>query len=82
MQKPTINYPCFWEYKIIGPEQASLEQAAAEVIGERDYLITSLKKSSRGRYSSLNLRVKVLDESDRNSIFSAFSCHDKIKIVF
>jgi len=82
MKKPKIEYPDFWEYKIIGQSRRELKEAAAEVITDRAYKFYFSRKSKKGKYISANVETKVFSESERNSIFSAFSRHPKVKVVF
>jgi putative lipoic acid-binding regulatory protein len=81
MKKPKIEYPCSWEYKIIGKNQEILEAVVAEVINDREYGLVLSKKSKTGKYLSLGVKTRVLDESDRNKIFSDFSNHSAVKMV-
>jgi putative lipoic acid-binding regulatory protein len=81
MKKPNIKYPCNWEYKIIGKSKEALEKIAAKLINDRDYDIKLSQKSKSGKYISLEVKIEVLDESDRNKIFSDFSNHPEIKMV-
>lgn len=81
MRKPEIEYPCYWEYKIIGESQKLLEGVVAEVVNDRDYNIVLSNQSRNKKYVSLEVKTKVLDESDRNKIFSDFSNHSEVKMV-
>ncbi|MCF7887900.1 MAG: DUF493 domain-containing protein [Candidatus Omnitrophica bacterium] len=81
MRKPEIEYPCYWEYKIIGENQKILEVVISEVVNDRDYDIILSNQSRNKKYVSLEVKTKVLDESDRNKIFSDFSSHSEVKMV-
>ncbi|MCF7916375.1 MAG: DUF493 domain-containing protein [Candidatus Omnitrophica bacterium] len=81
MKKPVIKYPCDWEYKIIGKNQKILETVIAKVIDDRDYDLSLSKRSKTGKYVSLEVKTKVLNEADRNKIFSDFSSHSEVKMV-
>jgi hypothetical protein len=81
MKKPEIEYPCYWEYKIIGENQKILEVVISEVVNDRDYDIILSNQSRNKKYVSLEVKTKVLDESDRNKIFSDFSSHSEVKMV-
>ncbi|MCF7871273.1 MAG: DUF493 domain-containing protein [Candidatus Omnitrophica bacterium] len=81
MEKPDINYPCDWGYKIIGKDERLLRKIAADVINDRDYSIILSRKSKAGNYVSLDIKTKVLDEADRNKIFSDLSSSSAVKIV-
>ena len=36
MKRPKIEYPCEWEYLIIGKDEDSLRQAASEALKNSD----------------------------------------------
>ncbi len=68
-KKPDIDYPCNWNYKIIGTdvdEMIKVIEAAAEGM---EYKISSSNVSSKGKYFSLNLHVFVSSEAIRDIIF-------------
>ena len=44
--KPEIQYPCLWEYKVIGEDEFAMRQAIAELLSELDYEVT-FSRSSR-----------------------------------
>ena len=54
-QKPVVEYPCLWGYKIIGQEENSLRGAVKECLdtclqpnsGDREYEL-GLSRSSKG----------------------------------
>ncbi|MCF7873344.1 MAG: DUF493 domain-containing protein [Candidatus Omnitrophica bacterium] len=81
MKRPDIEYPCDWGYKIIGEDQELLKDTAAKIINDRDYTISVSGKSRTGKYTSLDIKTRVLDQSDRNKIFSDFSNHPSVKKV-
>jgi len=79
--KPEINYPCRWEYRIIGPDEQELRRGAAAVMAGREHDISLANVSKTGKYLSLALCVTVLNESDRNVIFAALAAHPAVKHV-
>ncbi|MFO8053171.1 MAG: DUF493 domain-containing protein [Candidatus Omnitrophota bacterium] len=81
MKRPDIKYPCDWDYRIIGEGERLLKDIAAKIINDRDYSISISRKSKTGKYTSLDVKTRVLDESDRNKIFSDFSNHPGVKMV-
>jgi len=79
--RPEIEYPCEWGYKLIGRDKTKLEACIFDVVGERAYTSKSGNSSSKGKFHTLNMRCKVESEEDRNKIFKAFSEHEDVKMV-
>ena len=80
-EKPEINYPCEWGYKIIGTSDSRLEACVFEIIGSREYTIGKGKSSSKGKFYALTATCEVASEEDRNAIFKAFQDHCDVKMV-
>jgi len=78
---PVIEYPCRWSYKVIGEDETTLREAIAHAAEGSDYHISHSKKSSAGRYVSLNVDVVVDCEELRLKIYHALAGHPSIKIV-
>ena len=81
MKKNEIEYPCDWNFKIIGQDEELLRKAATGLLGSRNYTINNSKASSGGKYLSLNLVVNVKDEVDRNEIFNSLQKDSAIKHI-
>jgi len=79
--KPKIDYPCPWLFKVIGAGSGELEKAIRETIGTDCFTITASKKSSSGKYHSVNLEMEVVSEEHRNSIYRELSAHVSVKVV-
>ncbi len=80
-EKPEINYPCEWGYKIIGRDKAELEAVICEIMGERKHKKKGGNSSSKGKFHSLSTACEVLSEEDRDAIFKAFQEHKDVKMV-
>ncbi len=80
-KKVQINYPCEWSYKIIGENRAKMLLAVDSIIKSDLLLIKESHTSRNGKYSSLEIRVKVRDESERNSYFKLLAEHCEIRMV-
>ena len=80
-ERPKIEYPCEWGYKIIGRDRDALEAAISEIMGERKYMKREGNSSSKGKFHSLNMRCAVESEDDRDTIFKAFQDHNDVKMV-
>lgn len=87
--KPIIEYPCPWDYKIIGTSERALREAVHACLerflngdsGEREFELGMSRTSDGGKYVSLNLNLMVMDEAERNGIFASLAGHPEIRIV-
>lgn len=70
--KPTINYPCFWEYKLIFESTQNVELIVKEVLEQREFSLEIGRKSTHAKYESYLLKVYVDSEADRLHLFNAF----------
>ena len=79
-QKPEIDYPCTWNYKVVGTNKSDLKKAVTEIISDPFELLPS-KVSKKGKYISLNLFIKVHNASHRNEIYENLKASKCIKMV-
>ena len=79
--KPAINYPCPWTYKVIGYDEALLRKIIAEIITDRSYRIEVSHSSKTGKYICLNLITEVSNEDNRVAMYEALRNHPAVKIV-
>ncbi len=88
-EKLKIEYPCPWDFKIIGMNedemraavQVSLNEALNQASGDREFELGTSRTSDGGKYISLRLNLMVLDETERNRIFSCLAKQPEIRIV-
>ena len=80
MDKPEIDYPCDWDYRLIGRSEEVL-RAAATGIAPADHKLAPGKESKQGKYISLCLTVQVIDEQQRLTLFAALKAHADILYV-
>ncbi|HEX2984162.1 MAG TPA: DUF493 domain-containing protein [Ignavibacteriales bacterium] len=80
-RRPNIYYPCDWEYKIIGENVESMLEAVKDVTSGLDYDVKPSNVSKNGKYFSLNVKLKVLSEDERDEIFRNFDEHEHIIMV-
>lgn len=80
-RKAEIDYPCVWQYKIIGTDQQVLQAVVAEHLSDSPYSLSASKKSSAGRYLSMNLELTVNSDEQRQSLYRALSAHPAVKAV-
>jgi putative lipoic acid-binding regulatory protein len=79
--RPLIEYPCRWEYKAIGLDEALMRAAIAEIMADLEHELSFSRNSSGGRYCSMLLVVAVDSEDHRDSIFTALQGHRDIRMV-
>lgn len=69
-EKPLINYPTFWDYKVIFEMHQNAQGIFKEILGERQFEFQHSNESSSGKYQSYKLRVFVDSEKDRLTLFA------------
>ena len=79
--RPELQYPCAWEYKVVGADQFAIRQAVADIMGELEYEVSLSHFSRTGKYCSLLVALTVIDEQQRTSLFAALKAHDDILMV-
>ena len=79
--KPVIEYPTKWEYKIIGNDVDKLLKAVGGAVPGLEYEITPSNISKNEKYYSLNVTVVVSSEVVRDLVFQKLSEHTDIKLV-
>ncbi len=79
--KAKINYPCVWQYKIIGTDQAVIRAVAAEYLGDTPYSLSTSRTSGNGRYISMALEVTVKNERQRLRLYQTFADHPAVRLV-
>jgi putative lipoic acid-binding regulatory protein len=79
--EPKIDYPCRWSYKLVGPDEAAIRLAIAEIVAEREHEISLSRASRTGKYVSLKADVLVHDHDERRGLANAFNDHPAVKFV-
>ncbi|MBG84469.1 MAG: DUF493 domain-containing protein [Phycisphaerae bacterium] len=80
-QTLNLDYPCEWEYRVIGSEPAPLEQAIKEVMGARAYTCQEGRQSGGGKWITRVVSLVVQDENERTSLYEQLRSHEAVKIV-
>jgi putative lipoic acid-binding regulatory protein len=80
-KKVEITYPCEWGYKIIGLDRTKMLLAVDSIIKSDSMLISESRSSRNGKYISLEIRVMVQNESERNIYFKMLAEHSEIRMV-
>ena len=79
--RPQIDYPCRWQYRIIGEDRTAMLAAIAAQVDVAACVIDDANTSSNGRYLSLNLEMTVNDEPERLHLYQALNGHPAIRMV-
>jgi putative lipoic acid-binding regulatory protein len=81
MSRPKIDYPCEWEYRLIGLDEEELRKAVSEIIKTKQYTLSFSNISKEGKYISLSLKTIVITEEERNNIYVSLRKHPAVKSV-
>jgi putative lipoic acid-binding regulatory protein len=79
--KPDIQYPCRWQYRLIGENREAILEAIRSTVDVDACTISDGNVSAGGRYLSLNLQLSVNDEDERLRLYQIFSNHPAIRVV-
>jgi putative lipoic acid-binding regulatory protein len=80
-QVPEIEYPCEWEYRVIGLEEERLRAVVESVLRDHPYSIRVANRSRSGKYLSIVIETVVHSESARVSWFQELRSHQDVKMV-
>ena len=81
VERPEIEYPCTWVYKVIGENCTLLKDVIVKACAPMDATITHSHMSSKGKYHSLNAELIVPSEDVRLSIYETLKSSPAVKIV-
>ncbi len=82
--KPEINYPTTWGFKIIGKDKEALEKCIKEIMkieGDKKHSCTIGNQSKTGKFTTYNASCIVENEEERKRIFKYFEDHDDVNMV-
>ncbi len=80
-EKPTIEYPTSWGFKLIGRDKEALLACIKEAMGEKEHLCSLGNTSKTGKFSTYNASCTVDTEEERKRIFKYFEAHDDVDMV-
>ena len=80
-QKPQIDYPTRWNYRIVCTSESAIRAHIAEFFADRPYELEVGRHSSGGKYVSMHLSLTVNDEAERLSVFDEMSKHETVRFV-
>lgn len=80
-RKPKIDYPCPWQYKIIGESATVIAKLVADHVHEKEYSLTKSNVSRGGRYISMSLELIVQSEERRLELYRLLADDPTVKVV-
>jgi hypothetical protein len=80
-ERPEIEYPCTWVYKVIGVDCSLLKDIIVSACSPLPVKISHSHTSSKGKYHSLNAELEVPNEEVRLRIYELLKSSPVIKIV-
>lgn len=80
-EKLELTYPCAWDYRVIGADEAKIKSAILEIILEKPHKLNISNQSKTGKYKSFNLELIVSNEDERLIIYDSLRKHPDIKMV-
>jgi len=79
--KAQIDYPCVWQYKLIGADREAMQAAVSAQLGDAPYSFSESRRSSAGSYLSMNLEVTVESDEHRQTLHRHFAGHPAVRLV-
>lgn len=80
-ERPEIEYPCTWVYKVIGSDCSLLKEVIVSSCSPHEVQISHSHSSSRGKYHSLNAELEVPNEKVRLLVYEKLKRNPAVKIV-
>ncbi len=81
-RKPQIDYPCAWQFKLIGWDREAIQNAVAAIVDDSiAYILNDSRASSKGKYISMSLELILESEEMRLTYYQQFADHMAIKFV-
>ena len=81
MEKPQIDYPCTWSYKVIGSDKKLVTEAILVILEKFDYQFSESNQSRTGKYVSFHISARVESEEERNELFCMLQDIPTVKMV-
>lgn len=80
-RRPEIDYPCIWNYKVIGNNVDDILAAVKDSVLGLEYSVRPSNVSRTGKYFSFNISIEVPNEVVRDLVFENLQKNDHIKFV-
>ncbi|WQV44866.1 DUF493 family protein [Helicobacter pylori] len=73
LEKPTIIYPCLWDYRVIMTTNDTSTLKKLLETYQRPFKLEFKNTSKNARFYSFNVSMEVSSEAERNEIFQKIS---------
>ncbi|WQZ87924.1 DUF493 family protein [Helicobacter pylori] len=73
LKKPTIIYPCLWDYRVIMTTNDTSTLKELLETYQRPFKLEFKNTSKSAKFYSFNVSMEVSNESERNEIFQKIS---------
>lgn len=80
-EKPEIQYPCSWAYKVIGEDCTLLKEIITRACAPHTPTISHSQTSRKGKYHSLQAELTVPSEEVRLAIYQRLQAEPAVKII-
>ncbi|MGL2400682.1 DUF493 family protein [Helicobacter pylori] len=77
-KKPTIIYPCVWDYRVIMTTNDTSALKKLLETYQRPFKLEFKNTSKNAKFYSFNVSMEVLNEAERNEIFQKISQLDGV----
>ncbi|WRB46480.1 DUF493 family protein [Helicobacter pylori] len=78
LKKPTIIYPCLWDYRVImTTKDTSVLKELLETY-QRPFKLEFKNTSKNAKFYSFNVSMEVSNEAERNEVFQKISQLDGV----
>jgi putative lipoic acid-binding regulatory protein len=82
MKEQIIDYPCKWPYKVIGSDQALIENGISAELNHMQFEMSVSNQSKKGKYVSFHVEAYVNDDNERIDVFNILKNIPTVRIVF
>ena len=80
-EKPKINYPTKWGFKVIGKDKEKIQQAIKDIMGSKSHSCKFSNSSKKGNFHSYSAECIVNNQKERDKLYKAFGEHNDIDYV-
>ncbi|KOS33136.1 DUF493 family protein [Helicobacter pylori] len=78
LKKPTIIYPCVWDYRVIMTTKDTSTLKELLETYQRPFKLEFKNTSKNAKFYSFNVSMEVSNEAERNEIFQKISQLDGV----
>ena len=79
--KPKIEYPCPWQYRLIGEDADAMRKALSSAVDVGRCIVSEKNRSASGKYVSMEVELIVQNEEERQALYQFLAEHPAIRMV-